>query len=778
MRGSMQCGPDVSAVRRSSRRTRSRTRCGGRWPTGPGRACSPRRRGSPRCAGPTGSPRSPGSPSTPPAPRRRPRVGARSTTPAAGRLLSLPFSRPGRPARARHRDLGPAVRRPSTAGPATRRSRCAASTTRRRCRRPAARVGEAAWHGTPLDADADELHRRIAEPVAAQHRRRHRAGVTGGGPRRPGRPCTPCTACTCGCGRTSTGCSPSRWSSSSGSGPSSPRAAGCVTLLARARRRGHRGRAVPRVGGVLYYKFGASVREHLRGAAQRRDLLDGDPAGPRARARASSTGASAICDQPGLVAFKRKWASDRTTLLTLRAASSPSSAGQREFGAELGGLTRLLTEDRRFPTRSPSAPVRCSTTTSAEHPPHTRFVRRRRAGTGRTTSMTVAHESRVVVVGQGYVGLPLAVRAVEVGYRGRVRRRQGPGRPAARADSFIDDITDDDLAAALATGRYRRRDDPADLAGFDGGGLRADAAARRRARPDASSRTPPGCSRRTCGPGRCVVLESTTYPGTTEEVFVPLLEAGSGLTRRRRLPRRLQPRAHRPGQPDVELREHAEDRLGRRRRVADRGRGLLRHARRPTRCRSPGTREAELAKLLENTFRHVNIALVNELAMFCHELGIDVWSVDRRGGDQAVRVHAVHARARASAGTACRSTRPTCRGRCAGALGRTFRFVELANDVNDHMPDYVVARVVGAPQPRRQAVNGSQGPAASAWPTSATPATPASRPPSVVARRLAGPGRAAARRRPARSTPARGPAGGRAGRVRPERSRRPTSSSC
>ena len=102
--------------------------------------------------------------------------------------------------------------------------------------------------------------------------------------------------------------------------------------------------------------------------------------------------------------------------------------------------------------------------------------------------------------------------------------------------------------------------------------------------------------------------------------------------------------------------------------------------------------EAELTKLLENTFRHVNIALVNELAMFAGDLGIDVWEVDRRGVDEAVRVHAVLPRSRASAATACRSTRATSRGGCAESLGHSFRFVELANDVNEHMPDYVVRR--------------------------------------------------------------------------------------
>ena len=119
-------------------------------------------------------------------------------------------------------------------------------------------------------------------------------------------------------------------------------------------------------------------------------------------------------------------------------------------------------------------------------------------------------------------------------------------------------------------------------------------------------------------------------------------------------------------------------------------------------CRSPGVKEAELAKLLENTFRHVNIALVNELAMFAHELGIDVWDGHRRGGDQAVRLHEVHARARRRrALPADRPVVPVVAG-APGARARSFRFVELANDVNEHMPDYVVRRVAAKLNARAQ----------------------------------------------------------------------------
>ena len=244
--------------------------------------------------------------------------------------------------------------------------------------------------------------------------------------------------------------------------------------------------------------------------------------------------------------------------------------------------------------------------------------------------MTVAHESRVVVVGQGYVGLPLAVRAVEVGHTWSASTwtRTGSTGCAGR-DSFIDDVTDADLAAVLEhRPLHRRRDDAADLAGFTRRrGVRADAAARRCAGPALHRGRRAAARPARASRGACVVLESTTYPGTTEEVFVPILEAGSGLRAGARLPRRLQPRADRPEQPDLGAAEHAEDRLRDRRGLVGGG-----HAPSTTRVvdrtvPAPGTREAELAKLLENTFRHVNIALVNELAMYCHELGIDVWSV-------------------------------------------------------------------------------------------------------------------------------------------------------
>ena len=145
---------------------------------------------------------------------------------------------------------------------------------------------------------------------------------------------------------------------------------------------------------------------------------------------------------------------------------------------------------------------------------------------------------------------------------------------------------------------------------------------------------------------------------------------------------------------------------------------------RPCRCRH--RREAELTKLLENTFRHVNVALVNELAMFARDLGIDIWE-------------AIDAASTKPFGFMRFTPGPGVGGHCLPIdpsylswtvrqrLGRPFRFVELANDINDHMPDYVVPPARCGAEPAGVAPSTAARCCCSAWRTSATPATPGSR---------------------------------------------------
>jgi UDP-N-acetyl-D-glucosamine dehydrogenase len=318
-----------------------------------------------------------------------------------------------------------------------------------------------------------------------------------------------------------------------------------------------------------------------------------------------------------------------------------------------------------------------------------------------------AEQRRLVVVGQGYVGLPLALRAAEVGFEvvgfdvdaRRIKR-------LSTGDSYVEDITDERLTDALDSGRYEATDDPDRLAAFDVAVIDVPTPLRDGApnlsHVEAATTTLAGHLRR----DRTVILESTSYPGTTEEIVAPLLEDGSGLLAGRDFHLGYSPERIDPGNPTWRLENTPKVVSGIDDASTQAVRAFYDRIVDETVVVS-GTREAELTKLLENTFRHVNIALVNELAMFAAELGIDVWE-------------AIDAASTKPFGYLRFTPGPGVGGHCLPidpsylswkvrrSLGQPFRFVELANDVNEHMPDYVVRRIVLAFNRRRLTVNGSR----------------------------------------------------------------------
>ncbi len=313
---------------------------------------------------------------------------------------------------------------------------------------------------------------------------------------------------------------------------------------------------------------------------------------------------------------------------------------------------------------------------------------------------------RVAILGQGYVGLPVALRAVEVGYDvvgfdvdvDRITR-------LAACSSFIEDVTDADLRSALGTGRYLPSCDPADLAGFDVAVISVPTPLRDSA-PDLSFVESAGAMLVAhLRPGCCVVLESTTYPGTTEEVLIPVLETG-GLRAGLDFHVGYSPERIDPGNTRWTLRNTPKVVSGiddaSAKAVDDFYSALVDRT-----VRVPGVKEAELTKLLENTFRHVNVALVNELAIFAHDLGIDVWSVI----DAATTKPFGYMRFTPGPGVGghCLPIDPSYLSwQVRRSLGHAFRFVELANDVNEHMPDYVAQRAIQHLNGDRKAVNGSR----------------------------------------------------------------------
>jgi len=313
--------------------------------------------------------------------------------------------------------------------------------------------------------------------------------------------------------------------------------------------------------------------------------------------------------------------------------------------------------------------------------------------------------ARVLIVGQGYVGLPVAMRAVEVGFD-VVGLEASPERAAAlqSGSSYVADVSDDQLGRALAAG-YRAVNDPADAGPFDVAVITVPTPLRDGAPDLAYVEDAATTLARRLRAGALVVLESTTYPGTTDELMRPLLEQ-SGLKGGAELfvgysPERIDPGNARWGFVNTPKVVSGIDAGSLR--CVEAFYGALVDKVVPV----ASTAEAELVKLLENTFRHVNIALVNELAMFADSLGIDIWgAIDAASSKPFGYMRFTPG---PGVGGHCLPIDPSYLSwRVKRRLGQTFRFVELANDVNEHMPDYVVTRAMTLLNRNKLALNGSR----------------------------------------------------------------------
>lgn len=321
--------------------------------------------------------------------------------------------------------------------------------------------------------------------------------------------------------------------------------------------------------------------------------------------------------------------------------------------------------------------------------------------------MTSLAGRRVAILGQGYVGLPLAMRAVAVGHDVvAFDRDEARVKALAEGESFVPDVPSDVLREALASGRYRVTVDDEELQRFDVAIIDVPTPLREGI-PNLSyvedaARVVASHVRL----GSIVILESTTYPGTTEELVAPLIEAESGLVAGVDFHLGYSPERIDPGNFVWGLANTPKVVSGVNAASLEAVRGFYDTIVDKT-VPVSGTREAELTKLLENTFRHVNVALINELAVYAHALDIDVWE-------------AVDAAATKPFGFLSFKPGPGVGGHCLPidpsylswrvrrSLGQTFRFVELANDVNDHMPEYVVKRLAEGLNRSAKPLNGSR----------------------------------------------------------------------
>src|SRR3954463_10937510 len=312
---------------------------------------------------------------------------------------------------------------------------------------------------------------------------------------------------------------------------------------------------------------------------------------------------------------------------------------------------------------------------------------------------------KVGIIGMGYVGLPLAVAFAEAGHdvwgvevdRGRVAALE-------RGDSYVEDISSERLEAVVpqlhATTRY------ADLALVDAVVIAVPTPLTRNREPDLSALEDSAARLgEVLQQGQLVVLESTTYPGTTREKLVPALEEHSALKAGTDFNVAFSPERVDPGRTDYTLKTTPKIVGGLTPACLDRALWLYGEVCDhlvPVSAPEP----AELAKLLENVFRSVNIALVNELAMLCDRMNIDVWEV-------------VEAAATKPYGFMRFDPGPGMGGHClpvdpfylawrAREFDMQTEFIELAGEVNQAMPYYCVERIARALNGHAKAIRGSR----------------------------------------------------------------------
>lgn len=311
----------------------------------------------------------------------------------------------------------------------------------------------------------------------------------------------------------------------------------------------------------------------------------------------------------------------------------------------------------------------------------------------------------LMIIGLGYVGLPLAREAAlsglaVVGFdlNENIVRRLNSGQ------SHIGDLSDEDTQLMLAHGFRATADTstvepPPTIVICVPTPLSADAA------PDLSAVcTAARYAGQLTRIGSLIVLESTTYPGTTDEVVRPILEEVSGLRVGRDFHLAFSPERIDPGNTSFGIRNTPKVVGGQTPSCADAAISFYSKV-----CdhvvRAKSAREAEMTKLLENTYRHVNIALVNEMAIFCHDLGVDLWDSIRCAATKPFGYQPFYPGP--GVGGHCIPIDPNYLSFKVRTLGYPFRFVELAQEINSRMPSYIVDRAAEILNSASKPMNGA-----------------------------------------------------------------------
>ena len=317
-----------------------------------------------------------------------------------------------------------------------------------------------------------------------------------------------------------------------------------------------------------------------------------------------------------------------------------------------------------------------------------------------------SRDVRITVVGLGYVGLPLAVEFAQAGVRVSGYEidplkleflRQG--------ESYIGDVPSNRVRPLVESGRFTPTRDPGCISHSDVVIICVPTPCVNGHEPDLSFVQ---CAGRTVSEnlraGQLVILESTSFPGTTEEMLQPILEK-SGLKAGQDFHLAFSPERIDPGNPTYGIRNTPKVVAGTLPDATALAEQVYRIVAEEVRCVS-SPRVAEMSKLYENTFRHVNIAFANEMALLCEEMGIPIWEVIEAASTKPFGFMPFHPGP--GVGGHCIPVDPQYLVYKARQCGCDLKFVELANEINEKMPVRVVEKVKDALHERGKSLDGAK----------------------------------------------------------------------
>lgn len=319
----------------------------------------------------------------------------------------------------------------------------------------------------------------------------------------------------------------------------------------------------------------------------------------------------------------------------------------------------------------------------------------------------IANQSaHVSIIGLGYVGLPLALDFAKAGYRVTGIDVSSEKIAAIRnGDCQVQDVSNADLQAALSTGKFTVTEDFSVLDDVDTISICVPTPLNKTKDPDISYIISAAeWIKKFLHPDQLIVLESTTYPGTTDEVLLPLLEE-TGLKVGKDFFLAFSPERIDPGNTAYRL-HNTPKVLGGITPQCTEVAMLLYQQIIATMVPVSSSRAAEMTKLLENTFRAVNIGLVNEVALMCTRLGLDVWEVIDAAATKPFGFMPFYPGP--GLGGHCIPLDPHYLAWKLRTLDYRARFIELAYDINTNMPHHVVNRIADVLNESSKSIKGSK----------------------------------------------------------------------